>query len=191
MTLSIFVCKDTAVRKILSADLLHYRKQQRLLRKMALLQAREVLVDLDNTKSCFLFGFATLWSKQSNWIQIALPALQPLPFSYSMTNALQVPSTELPLLRLSTQLHSLQNGFNVANSFTLPIMILASAFVSRNKLACDFFSSHLQKIIAKQFPLDGVICVFVVFGGFVGAWAKQMRKCTNSCSRLIDLLNKI
>jgi hypothetical protein len=30
------------------------------------------------------------------------------------------------------------------------------------------------------FPSDGVFCVFVIFGGFVGAWATQMRKCANA-----------
>jgi hypothetical protein len=48
--------------------------------------------------------------------------------------------------------------------------------------------------IVEQFPSDGVFCVFVFFGGFVGALCRtnaQIHKCTNSCSRLIDLLNKI
>jgi hypothetical protein len=50
--------------------------------------------------------------------------------------------------------------------------------------------------IVEQFPSDGVFCVLVFFGGFVGAWATQKcannaQICTNSCSRLIDLLNKI
>ena len=54
--------------------------------------------------------------------------------------------------------------------------------------------SNLQKIIEELFPSDGVFCVLVFFGGFIGTGHTknaQMRKCTNSCSRLIDLLNKI
>ena len=35
--------------------------------------------------------------------------------------------------------------------------------------------------IVEQFPSDGVFCVYLFFfGGFVGAWAAQMRKCTNA-----------
>jgi hypothetical protein len=47
-------------------------------------------------------------------------------------------------------------------------------------------------IIVEQFPSDGVFCVFVFFGGFIGDMghtnAQIHKKCTNSCSGLIDLL---
>jgi hypothetical protein len=39
-----------------------------------------------------------------------------------------------------------------------------------------------------------LLCICFFFGGFVGAWAihnAQMHKCTNNCSRLIDLLTGI
>ena len=53
--------------------------------------------------------------------------------------------------------------------------------------------------IVEQFPSDGVFCVFVFFGGFVGTWATQMCKCTNSCFRgetvynnlLVSLISKM
>ncbi len=41
--------------------------------------------------------------------------------------------------------------------------------------------------IGEQFPSDGVFCVFVFFLCFCWHTNAQMRKCTNSCSRLIDL----
>ena len=66
-------------------------------------------------------------------------------------------------------------------------------------LGCDFVGSHTNIQIYKRSLGNSshrmVSFVFSLFlGGFVGAWATnnaQIRKCTNSCSRLIDLLNKI
>ena len=50
-------------------------------------------------------------------------------------------------------------------------------------------------ILVEQFHQMVSFVYLFFFGGFVGAWATQknvqMHKCTNSCSRLIDLLNKI
>jgi len=39
---------------------------------------------------------------------------------------------------------------------------------------------NTQMSIVEQFPSDGVLGVFFFPGGFVGAWATQMRKCTNA-----------
>jgi len=61
-----------------------------------------------------------------------------------------------------------------------------------NSFVCHIVNPNLQKITVEQFPSDGVFCVCVFFfGGFIGGMGHtnvQMRKCTNNCSRLIDLL---
>ena len=48
--------------------------------------------------------------------------------------------------------------------------------------------------IVEQFHQMVSFVYLFFFGGFFGTWATlnaQIHKCTNSCSRLIDLLNKI
>ena len=66
-------------------------------------------------------------------------------------------------------------------------------------LGCDFFSPNTNTQIYKRSLWNGShrmvssVYLFFLCGliGDMGHTNVQMRKCTNSCSRLIDLLNKI
>jgi hypothetical protein len=65
-------------------------------------------------------------------------------------------------------------------------------------LECDFVGLHTntqiyKKNIVERFSSDGVFCVFVIFWWFcwpMGHTNAQMRKCTDSCSGLIDWSSK-